>query len=106
MLFKDIHFFKRTFLITILVVVTVIISYPENELLNKQIKIFSILDSNENYSSLILSILKNETYSELKSNDLNNHFSNESLKDCPLIPDNLSKFNLQKKHLIKNNNLN
>lgn len=103
MLFKDIHFFKRTFLITILVVVTVIISYPENELLNKQKKFFSILDSNENYSSLILSILKNETYSELKSNDLNNHFSNESLKDCPLIPDNLSKFNLKKKHLIKNN---
>jgi hypothetical protein len=97
MLFKDIHFFKRTFLITILVVVTVIISYPENELLNRQKKFFSILDSNENYSSLILSILKNETYSELKSNDLNNHFSNESLKDCPLIPDNLSKFNLKKK---------
>jgi hypothetical protein len=97
MLFKDIHFFKRTFLITILVVVTVIISYPENELLNKQKqKFFSILDSNENYSSLILSILKNETYSELKSNDLNNHFPNESLKDCPLIPDNLSKFNLKK----------
>jgi len=101
MTFKDLHFFKRTFLITILIVVTVILNFDGNELLNfttTTVKIYS----NESYSSMILTILKNKNYSIKKNNNSDNFFLNESITDCPLIPNNLSKFYLKKKQHVFN----